>query len=89
MDSYSIHFWGLAKCETCLWHVAREPFRMELVACMKVLWAGKACQGTPYQFLYNLVCNGDWPSGKAPGSGPDIGGSNPSSPAMYCTKGDL
>jgi hypothetical protein len=26
--------------------------------------------------------DGDWPSGKAPGSGPDIGGSNPSSPAM-------
>jgi hypothetical protein len=25
--------------------------------------------------------NGDWPSGKAPGSGPVIGGSNPSSPA--------
>jgi hypothetical protein len=24
---------------------------------------------------------GDWPSGKAPGSGPVIGGSNPSSPA--------
>ena len=31
---------------------------------------------------------GDWPSGKATGSGPVIGGSNPSSPATYCTKGD-
>ena len=26
---------------------------------------------------------GDWPSGKAPGSGPVIGGSNPSSPAIF------
>lgn len=38
--------------------------------------------------MYNLLqfapvhtSNGDWPSGKAPGSGPEIGGSNPSSPA--------
>lgn len=28
------------------------------------------------------VYDGDWPSGKALGSGPRIGGSNPSSPAM-------
>ena len=26
---------------------------------------------------------GDWPSGKATGSGPVIGGSNPSSPAKH------
>ncbi len=31
---------------------------------------------------------GDWPSGKALGSGPRIGGSNPSSPAKMVTKGD-
>jgi hypothetical protein len=30
---------------------------------------------------YNKPVVGDWPSGKAPGSGPGIGGSNPSSPA--------
>lgn len=28
-----------------------------------------------------IRASGDWPSGKAPGSGPVIGGSNPSSPA--------
>lgn len=32
-------------------------------------------------YLFWLVF-GDWPSGKAPGSGPVIGGSNPSSPAI-------
>ena len=31
----------------------------------------------------NVLIIGDWPSGKAPGSGPVIGGSNPSSPAKY------
>lgn len=31
------------------------------------------------------AANGDWPSGKAPGSGPVIGGSNPSSPAKKKT----
>lgn len=30
---------------------------------------------------YNQSYIGDWPSGKATGSGPVIGGSNPSSPA--------
>ena len=30
---------------------------------------------------YNYPVIGDWPSGKATGSGPVIGGSNPSSPA--------
>jgi hypothetical protein len=33
--------------------------------------------------LYNHLCIGDWPSGKALGSGPRIGGSNPSSPAKH------
>ena len=33
-------------------------------------------------FGYNSGVVGDWPSGKALGSGPRIGGSNPSSPAM-------
>ena len=32
--------------------------------------------------IYYVTHIGDWPSGKAPGSGPVIGGSNPSSPAM-------
>ena len=31
--------------------------------------------------IYYVTHIGDWPSGKAPGSGPVIGGSNPSSPA--------
>ena len=35
---------------------------------------------TPYRVKYNLY-TGDWPSGKAMGSGSIIGGSNPSSPA--------
>ena len=36
-------------------------------------------------FSYNQAAqvNGDWPSGKALGSGPRIGGSNPSSPAKH------
>ncbi len=39
-------------------------------------------------FIYNRAVIGDWPSGKALGSGPRIGGSNPSSPATMITKGD-
>ena len=34
----------------------------------------------PYGTILSVI--GDWPSGKAMGSGPMIGGSNPSSPAM-------
>ena len=34
-----------------------------------------------YKIGYNNKHLGDWPSGKAAGSGPVIGGSNPSSPA--------
>jgi hypothetical protein len=33
------------------------------------------------QDVPEYITLGDWPSGKAPGSGPEIGGSNPSSPA--------
>lgn len=35
-----------------------------------------------FKHRHLAVNTGDWPSGKAPGSGPDIGGSNPSSPAI-------
>ena len=37
-------------------------------------------------FGYNSGVVGDWPSGKALGSGPRIGGSNPSSPAKSITQ---
>ena len=52
----------------------------KLVYSMNILWAGGACQGTPNRFP-EIIIIGDWPSGKALGSGPRIGGSNPSSPA--------
>ncbi len=35
--------------------------------------------------VYFVPASGDWPSGKAAGSGPVIGGSNPSSPAKENT----
>ncbi len=35
----------------------------------------------PCQWVIIFLVVGDWPSGKALGSGPRIGGSNPSSPA--------
>ena len=38
--------------------------------------------------IYHVTRIGDWPSGKAPGSGPGIGGSNPSSPAKFSNRGE-
>lgn len=44
---------------------------------VKVAWFFK--KGAHYGTILSVI--GDWPSGKATGSGPVIGGSNPSSPA--------
>lgn len=60
---------------------AREIFQQKNIRESKAL-------GIRTLKFYNLSISGEWPSGKALGSGPRIGGSNPSSPAKQCTKGD-
>jgi hypothetical protein len=54
------------------------------------MWHKKIAKANPatplaktlvFSYNHGVKANGDWPSGKALGSGPRIGGSNPSSPA--------
>jgi hypothetical protein len=70
--------------ESCRWQLARQPSLENLISKTKLRARQRWVES---QKLKIRICSlwlilvGDWPSGKALGSGPRIGGSNPSSPA--------
>ena len=71
--------WG----EDCLWQSARKPSDGNWLPIAKFRarrrWVAKCL--FIIRTFFSWLFSGDWPSGKASGSGPVIGGSNPSSPA--------